>query len=110
MNAFRALSVGLAACLIAATAFAQTLYPDKPIRFIVGFVPGSGADVVARVFVQKFSETWKVPVTVENVPGSGGSVGAERVIKATPDGTTFYWGANGALTINPALQSNPTYD
>jgi tripartite-type tricarboxylate transporter receptor subunit TctC len=108
MDVIRALSASLAAWLITAPAFAQ--YPDKPIRFIVGFTPGSGADIVARVFAQKFSDTWKVPVTVENVPGSGGSVGAERVVKAIPDGTIFYWGANGALTINPALQSHPTYD
>jgi tripartite-type tricarboxylate transporter receptor subunit TctC len=51
-----------------------------------------------------------VPVTVENVPGAGGSVAGDRVAKAAPDGTTFYWGASGALTINPTLQANPTYD
>jgi tripartite-type tricarboxylate transporter receptor subunit TctC len=52
-----------------------------------------------------------VPVTVENVPGAGGSVGGDRVAKSAPDGTTFYWGANGALTINPTLQAgNLTFD
>ena len=51
-----------------------------------------------------------MPVTVENVPGAGGSVGGDRVAKSAPDGTTFYWGANGALTINPTLLANPTYD
>src|SRR4029077_10616818 len=55
-------------------------------------------------------EAWNVPVTVENVPGAGGSVGGDRVAKSAPDGTTFYRGANGALTINPTLQANPTYD
>ena len=64
----------------------------------------------ARLFAAKFAEAWNVPVTVENVPGAGGSVGGDRVAKAAPDGTTFYWGANGALTINPTLQPNPTYD
>ena len=110
MDAIRALAVGLAGWLLAAPAAAQTAYPDRPIRFIVGFTPGSATDITARLFAQKFSDAWKVPVTVENVPGAGGSVGGERVAKATPDGATLYWGANGALTINPTLQDKPTYD
>ena len=100
----------LAALLIAAPAAAQSQYPDKPVRFIVGFTAGSATDITARMFAQKFQEAWDVPVTVENVPGAGGSVGGDRVAKSAPDGTTFYWGANGALTINPTLQANPTYD
>jgi tripartite-type tricarboxylate transporter receptor subunit TctC len=62
------------------------------------------------MFAQKLSEAWSVPVTVENLPGGGGSVGAERVSKAAPDGYTLYWGANGAMTINPSLQPNPAFD
>jgi len=102
--------LGISFGLLAAPAAAQTAYPDRPIRFIVGFTPGSATDITARLFAQKFSDAWKVPVTVENVPGAGGSVGGERVAKALPDGATFYWGANGALTINPTLQAKPTYD
>ncbi len=100
----------LAALLVAAPAAAQARYPDKPVRFIVGFTPGSATDITARLFAQKFAEAWGVPVTVENVPGAGGSVGGDRVAKAAPDGATFYWGANGALTINPTLQANASYD
>jgi tripartite-type tricarboxylate transporter receptor subunit TctC len=110
MNAILALAAGLAAWLIASPAAPQIGYPDHPIRFIVGFTPGSATDITARLFAQKFNTAWHVPVTVENVPGGGGSVGGERVSKALPDGATFYWGANGALTINPTLQSKPTYD
>ena len=62
------------------------------------------------MFAQKFQEAWNVPVTVENVPGAGGSVGGDRVAKSAPDGTTLYWGANGALTINPTLLASQTYD
>ena len=80
------------------------------MRFIVGFTAGSATDITARMFAQKFQEAWNVPVTVENVPGAGGSVGGDRVAKAAPDGTTFYWGANGALTINPTLLASQTYD
>ena len=100
----------LSAVLLAAPAAAQTNYPDKPIRIIVGFTPGSATDITARLFAQKFTEAWSVPVTVENIPGAGGSVALERVAKAAPDGYTLYWGANGAMTINPSLHSKPTYD
>jgi tripartite-type tricarboxylate transporter receptor subunit TctC len=110
MSSMRVWLAALAALLIAAPAAAQGQYPDKPVRFIVGFTPGSATDITARLFAAKFAEAWGVPVTVENVPGAGGSVGGDRVAKAAPDGTTFYWGANGALTINPTLQANPTFD
>jgi tripartite-type tricarboxylate transporter receptor subunit TctC len=106
----RAWMAALAALLIAAPAAAQAPYPEKPVRFIVGFTAGSATDITARLFAQKFAEAWNVPVTVENVPGAGGSVGADRVAKAAPDGTTFYWGANGALTINPTLLTTQTFD
>jgi tripartite-type tricarboxylate transporter receptor subunit TctC len=100
----------LAALLSIAPASAQSSYPDKPVRFIVGFTAGSATDITARIFAQKFAEVWNVPVTIENVPGAGGSVGGDRVAKSAPDGTTFYWGANGALAINPTLLPNQTYD
>src|SRR5258708_20709900 len=100
----------VAALLGVASASAQSTYPDKPVRFIVGFTAGSATDITARIFAQKFAEAWNVPVTVENVPGAGGSVGGDRVAKSAPDGTTFYWGANGALTINPTLLASETYD
>jgi tripartite-type tricarboxylate transporter receptor subunit TctC len=100
----------LSAWLTASGALAETQYPDRPVRVIVGFTPGSATDITARIFAQKFSEAWNVPVTVENMPGSGGSVAADRVAKAAPDGYTLMWGANGALTINPSLQAKVTYD
>jgi tripartite-type tricarboxylate transporter receptor subunit TctC len=110
MKIIRNLAAALSVLLWSGPAPAQGNYPDKPVRFIVGFTAGSATDITARLFAQKFAEAWKVPVTVENVPGAGGSVAGDRVAKAAPDGATFYWGANGALTINPTLQPNPTYD
>jgi len=95
--------------LAAGPASAQT-YPGRAIRILVGFTPGSATDISARMFAQRLSDAWAVPVTVENLPGSGGSIGGERVARSPPDGYTLYWGANGALTINPSLQINPTFN
>jgi len=91
------------ALLAAGGALAQTSYPDKPVRILVGFTPGSATDITARIFAQKFSEAWGVPVTVENAPGAGGTVAVDRVVKAAPDGYTLAYAANGAMTIAPSL-------
>ncbi|MFM9885979.1 MAG: Bug family tripartite tricarboxylate transporter substrate binding protein [Burkholderiales bacterium] len=85
-------------------------YPNKAIRINVGFTPGSATDISARIFAQKFSEAWGIAVTVENVPGAGGTVGAARVAKTPPDGYTLLYAANGAMTIAPSLQSKLAYD
>ena len=98
MTPIRTLVAALAASMIAAPAVAQTPYPDRPIRFIVGFTAGSATDITARIFAEKFAEAWNVPVTVENVPGAAGSVGGSRVAKATADGAMFYWGALAAFS------------
>jgi len=103
--AFVALSV-----ISSSQAAAQPNYPEHTIRVLVGFTPGSATDVSARMFVQRLSDAWNVPVTVENVPGGGGSIGGERVARSAPDGYTLYWGANGALTINPSLQGTTAFD
>jgi len=107
-NLFRVCFIALA-LPFANQASAQT-YPDRAIRLIVGFTPGSATDITGRIFAQKLGEAWNVPVTVENIPGAGGSIGGERVSKSPPDGYTLYWGANGAMTITPSLQPNPTFD
>jgi tripartite-type tricarboxylate transporter receptor subunit TctC len=85
-------------------------YPNKPVRIIVGFTPGSATDVTARIFAQRFSEMWGVGVTVENIPGAGGTVGAAKAAKAPPDGYTLKYGANGAMTIAPGLYNKLGYD
>ena len=110
MKVVRTTLVAFTALLMAAPTVAQTGYPDRPVRIIVGFTAGSATDITARMFAQKLNAAWNVPVTVENIPGAGGSVGGDRVAKAAPDGTTLYWGANGAMTINPSLLPNPTFD
>jgi tripartite-type tricarboxylate transporter receptor subunit TctC len=107
---FLHLAAGVAALAVVSNITRSQTYPWRPVRIIVGFTAGSATDITARLFAQKLNETWSVPVTVENIPGAGGSLGAERVAKSAPGGSTFYWGANGAMTINPSLQPSPTFD
>ena len=99
--------------MVSVTSHAQldaSAYPNKPVRIIVGFTPGSATDVTARLFAQRFGEMWGVGVTVENIPGAGGTVGAARGAKSPPDGYTLKYGANGALAIAPSLYAKLAYD
>jgi tripartite-type tricarboxylate transporter receptor subunit TctC len=89
---------GLIALTLALPALAQSGYPNRPVRIIVTFAPGGATDITARIVAQRLAETWSVPVTIENIPGAGGTVGADRTAKAAPDGDTLGWIANGALT------------
>jgi tripartite-type tricarboxylate transporter receptor subunit TctC len=100
----------LAAVSMGSPAQTASVYPNKPIRLIVGFTPGSATDVTARIFTQKFTEYLGQPVAVDNIPGAAGTVGAVRVAKAPPDGYTILYGANGAITIAPSLLSKLQYD
>ena len=86
---------------------AQTSWPDKPVKLVVGFTAGSATDVSGRIFAHKFAEMWGQPVVVENVPGNSGAIGTDRVAKASPDGYTLLWSGNAAITILPSLQRLP---
>src|SRR5262245_21209694 len=111
MNPLGCLIAGAALALVPLAAHAQAdAYPNKPVRLIVGFVPGSATDVTARLLAQKLNEAWGVPVTVDNLTGAGGTIGAARAAKSAPDGYTLQYGANGAMTIAPGLYYNLAYD
>src|SRR5881394_865012 len=88
-------------------ATAQTNWPDKPVKLVVGFTAGSATDVTARMFAQKFGEAWGQPVIVDNVAGNSGAIGVDKVAKAAPDGYTLMWSGNAAITILPSLQTLP---
>jgi tripartite-type tricarboxylate transporter receptor subunit TctC len=99
----------LAALLLAsATAFAQ--YPNKPIRFIVGFPPGGSADPTTRIVGAALQERLGQPIVVENRPGADSAIAAEQVSKMAPDGYTIMFASNSAMTAAVALKKNPTYD
>jgi tripartite-type tricarboxylate transporter receptor subunit TctC len=107
MTNITALSFSLFALLIAGGACAQTTYPEKPIRMVVGFPPGSAPDTVARLLGQKFAQSWAKPVLIENATGAAGNIATERVAKAAPDGYTLGLLAQGQLAINPSLYTLP---
>jgi tripartite-type tricarboxylate transporter receptor subunit TctC len=95
--------------LRAAPADAAKDYPNKPIRFIVGPVPGGGADITARAIAQKISEAWGRQVIVDNRPGASGAIAVDITAKAIPDGYTICL-ISAAQTVNSAVNSKLPYD
>ncbi|MEK9952315.1 MAG: tripartite tricarboxylate transporter substrate binding protein [Curvibacter sp.] len=113
----RALVAGAAllAGLSAVGVQAQTAYPNRPVRIIVGFPAGTGPDIVARLLAQKLSEGWGGQgVIVDNKPGAGGLIAASEAARATADGYTLMLGETGQLSIAPSsynkLPYNPAQD
>src|SRR6266850_2180621 len=85
-------------------------YPSKPVRMVVGFPPGGGTDIVARIIAPRFSELLGQPVVIDNRPGATGTVAAGQVAKATPDGYTIMMGHVSVNAIAPSLFANLPYD
>jgi tripartite-type tricarboxylate transporter receptor subunit TctC len=101
-----AASLGLAATLQAWPVWAA--WPDKPIRIVVAFPPGSSTDIVARALAQPLSEALGQPVVIENRPGAGGNIGTVAVARSAPDGNTFLM-HSVAYSVNPSLYANAGY-
>lgn len=96
--------------VLPAQAPAQGSYPARPIRIIVPFTPGGSTDILARSIGQELTKAWGQSVIVENVPGAGGSLGADKAAKAQADGYTLLMGHIGTLAVNPSLYPNLPYD
>jgi len=106
----RCFSLGLAgAGLMAGTANADD-YPSRPIRLIVPYAPGGGADAIGRIIAKRVSETIGQPIVIENRGGAGAILGTEAVKNADPDGYTLLVGQSGPISINPAVYKNLRYD
>src|SRR5262252_5504136 len=105
-NLFAALAVLFAA----QTAAAQSGYPNRPVKIVVGFTPGTAPDLAARVLADRFAEIWGSPFIVENIPGAGSNIGTDRVAKAAADGYTLLMAGNSALVINPSLYETLPFD
>jgi tripartite-type tricarboxylate transporter receptor subunit TctC len=95
--------VVLSVLLAVGEAAAQTDYPTRMVRLIVGFGPGSSPDIVARIIGDRLFQVWNRPVVIENVTGAAGNIAGERVARAAPDGYTLLLAANSGLAINPHL-------
>jgi tripartite-type tricarboxylate transporter receptor subunit TctC len=99
-----------AACLLAAAHAMAQDYPQRAVRIIVPYPPGSGTDIVARLLGAKIGESWGQPMVVENRPGAGAIVGVDAVAKAAPDGYTIGIADTGPFAINPAVYAKLPYD
>jgi tripartite-type tricarboxylate transporter receptor subunit TctC len=105
------LAGALLLCALTATTATSALaqgFPNKPIRMVVTFPAGGAPDILSRLFADKAQ--LGQPVVVDNVPGAGGNIGADRVAKAAPDGHTLVMGTVGTHSINGALYSKMPYD
>ena len=106
---FSSALLALTFALGASCAVAQE-YPARPVRFIVGFAAGGASDTVARIVGQKLTEHWGQNVVVDNRAGAGGTIGADMVVKAQPDGYTIFVGDFGPSVLAGALYAKLPYD
>jgi tripartite-type tricarboxylate transporter receptor subunit TctC len=109
MPVLRALLGLLLIAALPATAVAEDNYPSRPVRIVVGFGPGSAADLTARVLAQRLSQTMGQEFFIENKPGGGSTVAAEQVVRGPKDGTTLFVGTV-ANVINAVLQPDLSFD
>ncbi|MBC7436879.1 MAG: tripartite tricarboxylate transporter substrate binding protein [Bdellovibrionales bacterium] len=109
--AIRHLLLAAAALLMTADgATAQTSYPNRPVKIVVGYVPGGGPDFVARTLGQKLGEILGQPFVVDNRPGAGATTATAFVAKSAPDGYTLLLGETGQLVVAPYIYKNLAYD
>jgi tripartite-type tricarboxylate transporter receptor subunit TctC len=110
MKLLKSTAAGLLALGMALGAAAQGTYPSQNITIVLPFGPGSGTDIATRIIAQKLTETVGKPVIVDNKPGANGSIAAEYVARAKPDGYTLLVGTNSTHGANPALLKEMRYD
>ncbi len=104
------LSTAAFAFVVAPAAQAQSAYPERPVRLVVPFPAGGGADNLARAIAPKAAQLLGQPIVIDNRPGAGGNIGAAEVARAAPDGYTLLHGTNGTHGINQALYAKPGFD
>ncbi len=107
----RALLATACACMPMVPARAQRSWPERPVRVLVGYAPGGGVDVIARLLAEPMRAALGQPVIVENRPGAGAMIAAQAVARGATDGHTLLMAAAGEIAVNPALfKQRMTYD
>ena len=106
----RHLLASLPALLASPAVMAQGSFPNRPIRFVVGFPPGGTTDIAARLMAPKMQAILGQPVVVENRAGAHGNIASEHVVRSPPDGHTILMGTIGGLSVNPILYGNLSFD
>ncbi len=92
------------------TAYAQGAFPNKPVRIIIGFGPGSGTDILSRLVAEELRIATGQPFLVDNRPGAGSAIAAVAVAKAPPDGYTLFLTSNSSHSVNPHIVKNLPYN
>lgn len=105
----RIFSVMACATSVFAAGVAAQPYPNKPIRYIVGFTPGTATDIVARLISAKLTERWRQQVIVDNRVGAAGTISAGMAARADPDGYTLYM-ASSTFVVSPFFIAGVNYD
>lgn len=105
-NTLQKVLLGLSASLMLAPVHAQTggSYPNQPISLLVGYAPGGSVDIVARAYAQRLGTLLGQSVVVDNRGGASGTIAAQAVVNARPNGYTLYFAASPTITITPAIQ------
>ncbi|WPB86764.1 Bug family tripartite tricarboxylate transporter substrate binding protein [Sediminicoccus rosea] len=105
----RRAALALPALILARPAAAQD-YPSRPVRVVIGFPPGGGVDIVARLIMPRLSEALGQPFLVENRAGANGNIAMDAVHQSSPDGYTLFYGNVGNLAVTNALYRNLSFD
>lgn len=107
---FRAALLAASLAVTVPVTQASEPYPSRPIKVIVPYTPGQGADSAARLVAAKLAERLKQPLVMDNRPGAAGNIGAEAAARAQPDGYTLLVGSNATHAANAALYSSLRFD
>ncbi len=100
---------GAAGAILTRNAFAQSDWPSRPVRVVISWPPGGGADTVGRILFQALGERWGKTFVIENRAGAAGTIGAAAVARMEPDGYSVLYDSTGQ-SIHPSLMPNMTYD
>jgi tripartite-type tricarboxylate transporter receptor subunit TctC len=103
-------AAGLAAASLPAAAQSQGPYPNHPVKIVIGFGPGSGTDILARMIAEELRAALGQPFIVDNKPGASAQIAASAVAKSAPDGYTLFLTSNSSHSVNPHMFKSLPYD